>query len=172
MSFNSETVGATTVPTTAGKVSIDPARAARLAALREAAAEVFATMVGAIVVPETTDFPVLAYVTGVLGITGAMNAVFTLRCSEAAAIKIASKMLAVSAEEAAQQKFDAIGEVCNMVAGHFKHKIGFGDKCMLTVPTVVTGGNYRIHSLAAVERLEFPVLYEGEPLWLALDIRQ
>ena len=157
------------MPTTAGKVSSDPAR---LAALREATAEVFSTMVGAIVVPDTADFPVSAYVTGVLGITGALNAVFTLRCSEASATRIASQMLGASAEEAAQHKLDAIGEVCNMVAGHFKHKIGFGDKCMLTVPTVVTGCNYRIHSLAVVERLEFPVLYEGEPLWLALDIRQ
>ena len=48
-----------------------------------------------------------------------------------------------------------------MIAGHFKHKIGYADKCMLTVPTVVIGGNYRIHSLAAGERLECWVQYEA-----------
>ncbi len=144
-----------------------------LAALCDATAEVFSMMVGAAIVAPAAangDCPVLAHVTGVIGITGAISAIFTLRCSDAAATRIASQMLGISMEESAAQKFDAVGEVCNMVAGHFKHKIGYADKCMLTVPTVVIGGNYRIHSRAG-QRLECPVIYEGEPVWLALDIR-
>lgn len=143
-----------------------------LPALRGAAAEVFSMMVGATLdVSDATVPPVVAHVTGVIGITGAINAIFTLRCSDAAATSVASKMLGLSTEESAAQKFDAIGEVCNMIAGHFKHTIGYGDKCMLTVPTVVIGANYRIHSLAG-ERLECSAMYEGEPVGLALDIRQ
>jgi len=80
-------------------------------------------------------------------------------------------MLCISAEEAAAQKSDAIGEVCNIIAGHFKHKIGYGDSCTLTVPTVVVGGNYSIHCLEKGERLEFPVAYEGETVSVTLDIR-
>lgn len=153
------------------------------AALRDATAEVFSTMVGiqvtspevhndVMVVAEPTDTAVLAYVTGVIGIAGAVRAVFSLRCSEHAAIRIASKMLGISEEEAAKQKSDAIGEMCNIVAGHFKHQIGYGDNCTLTVPTVVVGGNYSIHCLQAGERLEFPVLYEGETVLVTLDIRE
>jgi chemotaxis protein CheX len=144
-----------------------------LGVLREATAEVFSMMVGAdLVAPESADCPVCAYATGVIGITGAVSAIFTLRCSDESASKVASQMLGISIDEASAQKFDAIGEICNMIAGHFKLKIGCGDTCLLTVPSVITGGSYRIHSLAAGDRLEFPMLYEGEPVWLALDIRQ
>ena len=131
-------------------------------------------MVGAAIVAPAAadgDCPVLAHVTGVIGIAGAMRAIFTLRCSDAAATRIASQMLGISMEEAAAQKSDAIGEVCNMVAGHFKHKIGFGDRCTLTIPTVVIGGNYSIHCLGNGERLECPGHYEGETVLVALDIR-
>ena len=148
-------------------------RSAWLGALRDATTEVFSMMVGAAVVaPGTANCPVQAYVTGVIGITGAVNAVFSLRCSDNAAITIASQMLGLSRDESAAQKLDAVGEICNIVAGHFKLNIGYGEKCQLTVPTVIIGGNYRIHSVAAGERLEFPMMYEGEPLWFALDIRK
>lgn len=149
--------------------------------LREATSEVFSMTVGASVevppyAPDHTPTHVpnsslVAYVTAMIGIAGAMRAVFSLRCSDQAAIKIASQMLCISLEEAASQKSDAIGEVCNIIAGHFKHKIGMGDSCTLTVPTVVVGGNYSIHCLAKGERLEFPVTYEGETVLVTLDIR-
>ena len=140
--------------------------------LRLATLEVFSTMVGVTldVPPPTDNLPVdsgpadasvLAYVTGMIGIAGAMRA----------ATRIASQMLAISVSEAAGQMSDAIGEVCNMIAGHFKHKIGFGDSCSLTVPTVVAGGNYVIHCLEKGERLAFPVAYEGETVLVTLDIR-
>lgn len=141
-------------------------------ALRATTTEVFSMMVGgAVVTPGAADSPVIANVTGVVGIAGAVRAIFSLRCSVDSATKIASQMLGVSMEEAAEQRCDAIGEVCNIVAGYFKANIGYGDKCMLTVPTVIVGGDYRIHSLAAEQRLEFPVIYDGEPVWIALEIR-
>ncbi len=150
--------------------------------LREATLEVFSTMVGVTVdVPAATgnlpvgagppDGSALAYVTGIIGIAGAMRAMFSLRCSDRAATRIASQMLAISADEAAGQMSDAVGEICNMIAGHFKHKIGYGDSCNLTVPTVVVGGSYSIHCLEKGERLEFPVTYEGETVLVTLDIR-
>ena len=157
-------------------------RAAWWGVLRDATMEVFSTMVGAkvvvpqaqddfILVPEPADSTVLAYVTGVIGIAGAVRAIFSLRCSDHIAAKIASQMLGITREEAAAQKSDAIGEVCNIIAGHSKHKIGYGDNCTLTVPTVIVGGHYNIYCLAAGERLEFPVIYEGETVLVTLDIR-
>jgi chemotaxis protein CheX len=151
------------------------------AVLREATAEVFGMTVGVSVeVPPPTagqsqtaspSDALVAHVTGMIGIAGAIRAVFSLRCSDRAAIKIASQMLGISLEEAAAQKSDAIGEVCNIIAGHFKHKIGMGDTCTLTVPTVVVGGNYSIHCLAKGERIEFAVKYEGETVSVTLEIR-
>ena len=113
----------------------------------------------------------VAQVTGMIGIAGAVRAVLSLRCSDLAATRIASQMLAIPVEEAADQKSDAIGEVCNMVAGQFKHTIGHGFSCTLTVPTVVMGGNYSIHCLEKGERIEFPVTYEGETMLVTLDVR-
>jgi chemotaxis protein CheX len=173
MAGKSETAGSTTAVRAGSDGKSVAPRSEWLGILRDATAEVFSMMVGSTVVtPETADCPVSAYITGVIGITGAVSAILTVRCSDASATKVASQMLGVSTEEAAAQKSDAIGEICNIVAGHFKLKIGCGDTCMLTVPSVITGGNYRIHSLAAGQRLEFPLLYEGEPMWLALDIRK
>jgi chemotaxis protein CheX len=160
-------------PKTSNPGEIATPRSDWLAVLRDTTREVFSIMVGASVVDaETAGCPVIAHVTGVIGITGAMRAIFTLYCSYQSATKVASQMLGVSAEEAASQKTDAIGEICNMVAGHFKLKIGYGGGCELTIPSVIIGRDYQVYSRAAEERLEFAVMYEGEPVWLALDIRK
>ncbi|MGC2245508.1 MAG: chemotaxis protein CheX [Terriglobales bacterium] len=161
--------------------SITP-RDAWLAVLRKTTSDVFATMVGISLdvtpatvgtplVSESQDASVVAYVTGMIGIAGAVRAVFSLRCSDLTAARIASRMLGISAEEAAAQKSDAIGEICNMIAGHFKHEVGHGDSCTLTIPTVVVGGSYSIHCLEKGERLAFPITCEGETVLVALDIR-
>jgi len=106
-----------------------------------------------------------------VGIAGAVRAILSLRCSERSATKIAAQMLGIPEEEASQQKGDAIGEVCNMIAGHFKHIIGVSGECTLSVPTVVMGASYAIHCLEAGERLEFPAIFEGETMAITLDIR-
>jgi chemotaxis protein CheX len=141
--------------------------------LATSAIEVFSMMVGSTVtLPEREGLPVQANITGMVGIAGAFSAVFSLRCSTQSATKMASQMLGVPVDDAAAQLGDAVGEVCNIVAGDFKSKIGLGDKCMLSVPSVVSGRNYQLHSAHASERLEVPLLYEGEPIWIALDIRK
>jgi chemotaxis protein CheX len=140
--------------------------------LGKAATEVFSMMVGAEVTVGQQKLPVMASVTGMVGIAGALSAVFSLRCSTQAANKIASQMLGIPLDDAASQSLDAIGEVCNIVAGHFKAKIGLGDKCMLSVPTVVSGTDYQLRPIAGRERLDLPLIYEEEPVWLALEIRK
>jgi chemotaxis protein CheX len=140
--------------------------------LRATAIETFGTMVGVTVaVPPEGEVRILAEVTGMVGIAGAMRAVFSLRCSLQSATLLSSHMLGVSLEEAAEQKSDAVGEICNIVAGYFKAKIGLGDRCSLSVPTVLSGTNYQIHSPGKTTQLGLPLLYEGEVIWLALDIK-
>ena len=130
-------------------------------------------MVGAeLTTPTDPKDLLVTQITGMVGIAGAVSATFSLRCSTQSATKIASQMLGVAVEEAAAQQSDAIGEICNMVAGQFKSKIGLEAECMLTVPTVITGKSYQLHSRADYDRLETPLLYEEQPIWLALDIRK
>jgi chemotaxis protein CheX len=67
---------------------------------------------------------------------------------------------------------DALGEVCNMVAGNFKNKIaGLAEGCMLSPPTVITGSDYSLHSLADSPGLEVRLLFEGMPIAISLLIQ-
>jgi chemotaxis protein CheX len=143
------------------------------AALGRAAVDVFSMMVGVSVVPAQDQSPALqADVTGTVGIAGAFSAVFSLRCSTQAAISIASQMLGIPPQEAGAQQRDAVGEVCNIIAGDFKAKVGLGDQCMLSVPSVITGRDYRLHSPGNRERIELQLNYGDEKIEIALDIRR
>jgi chemotaxis protein CheX len=140
--------------------------------LRETAIEVFSIMVGiSVTAPDDRDVPVKAQVAGMVGIAGPLVATFSLRCSTGAATLIASRMLGVSVDEAGAQNCDAVGEICNIVAGSFKAKIGLGDVCVLSVPTVLAGADYQILAGKDEVLMELPLLHEYEPIWIALHIR-
>jgi chemotaxis protein CheX len=109
-------------------------------------------------------------VTSLVGLAGQLCGMVTVRCSRRSAARMASRMLGVDADHAGEHMWDALGEVCNMVAGNFKNKItGLGDGCVLSVPTVITGGDYRLRSLVSSE-LQTVFLFEGEPLVFTLEI--
>jgi chemotaxis protein CheX len=141
--------------------------------LSDAAKEVFLLMVGEqLSVPEEANTAVQAEVAGMVGLAGDLCGVLTIRCSRASAGKIACQMLGVAEDAAAGHAIDAVGEICNMVAGNFKAKIaGLEDRCMLSVPTVISGDNYELHSLASGERIELPLLFHGQPVWFSLDVQ-
>jgi chemotaxis protein CheX len=140
--------------------------------LNDAAKEVFLLMVGAELSAPQGDAAVLSEVAGMVGLAGELCGVLTLRCGKASARKIACQMLGVAEGEAAAQAIDAIGEICNMVAGNFKAKIdGLEDKCLLSVPSVISGDSYELHSLASGERIELPLLFQGEPIWFSLEVQ-
>jgi len=142
------------------------------AILRETVLEVFSTMVGVrVAFPDYSILPPAAGITAMVGIAGPLSATVTLRCTLQSASSIASHMLSVPVEEASAQKSDALGEICNIVAGYFKAKIGHGESCVLSVPTVVAGTNYRICSQREELRTKVPLLYEGEPALISLDIK-
>ncbi len=145
------------------------------AVLCETAIEVFSTMAGVtVVVPKVVSQPTLEQMTGVIGIAGQLRAIFSLRCSQKFALGIASQMLGISIDDpgAVKTAGDTVGEVCNVVAGYFKAKVGFADKGSLSLPTIVIGKNYTIHPTTGCERLEVPLLFESDPLMITLDIRE
>jgi CheY-specific phosphatase CheX len=143
--------------------------------LQETAIEVFSIMAGVIVTAGSPDAPrATANLTGIIGIAGAMRANFILQCSATASVSLASHMLGISPEDSDAQKTacDALGEMCNILAGYFKARVGLGDKCMLSVPTIIVGRDYKFRSPKTYERLELPLAYEGETLWATLEIAQ
>lgn len=109
-------------------------------------------------------------VTCMVGIAGLIRALLSVRCSSKSAARMAALMLGTDPGGDKQQTWDAIGEIGNMVAGNWKNKIpGLGDGCMLSVPTVMSGADYRVHSMVN-ESMQAIFLFEGEPMVVCLEI--
>ncbi len=137
-----------------------------------AAIEVFEMMVG--VRPEinsaSTGDPV-GEVTAMVGLAGALCGMTNIRCAKVTAARFAALMLGEAAAADPSSSGDALGELCNMVAGNFKSKIStLADHCMLSVPTVITGGDYSVEASEPTELVLVPLLFEGQPLWVSLVI--
>lgn len=112
-------------------------------------------------------------VTAVVGIAGELCGVFKFSCGTMAARMLAARLLGVDEANAGDQQWDAIGEMCNMIGGNFKSKLpGIGERCMLSVPTIVVGSNYRLHTVAGKRKLEYRFAVAGAPLQIALELQK
>lgn len=139
--------------------------------LELAAREVFQLMLGSEIEACKTDVNVAPGVTSMVGLAGQLCGVLSINCNEKAAALMTSKMLNVPLDKVGSEMSDALGEICNMVAGNFKNKItGLGDGCMLSPPTVVTGSDYNLYALADTPALEVRMLFEQMPVILSLQI--
>jgi len=117
--------------------------------LELSAREVFSLMLGAELA--TSSEPVVENglnITSMVGLARSVCGLLSLQCSTSSASLIASKMLGEELGCVEDTRLDAVGEVCNMVAGNFKDKIaGMGDGCKLSVPTVIVGEYYSLRAL-------------------------
>jgi len=142
-----------------------------LPALQLAMSEVFELMLACrLEVPADPPVTQGLEITSMVGLAGQLCGILTLRCSSKSAARMASRMLGIEADKAGTEMWDAVGEVCNMVAGNFKNKIsGLGDGCMLSVPTVIAGADYSVHTMVN-DAIHTILLFEGEPIELCLEI--
>ena len=106
-----------------------------------------------------------------VGLAGQLCGVLSVRCSGQAAALMTSKMLGVALDKVGPEVADALGEVCNMVAGNFKNKItGLAEGCMLSPPTVITGSDYTLRSHADSTALEVRLLFESLLIVISLQV--
>jgi len=141
--------------------------------LEMATREVFELMLSCQLTPAPIMDESSMNVTSMVGLAGQLCGVITVRCHDKTAALMSSKMLGLPVEKSGQDFSDALGEVCNMVAGNFKNKIpGLSDGCMLSPPTVITGSNYSLHSLADSPGLQVRMLFENLPIIIALQIHR
>jgi chemotaxis protein CheX len=135
-----------------------------------AAREVFSMMAGV----ELTDFAETpsepkGELTAMVGLAGALCGMITIRCTSATAGKLAGHMLGDEAATNPSMISDAMGELCNMVAGNFKSKISqLADHCMLSVPTVIWGEDYVLQTPPPNEGFQTVQFFESEPVWFTL----
>jgi chemotaxis protein CheX len=140
--------------------------------LESAAREVFELMLGCPLTAPATEERASLDTTAMVGLAGKLCGVMSLRCDSASAALMACKMLGIPPDKVGPDISDALGEVCNMVAGNFKNKIsGLSEGCMLSVPTVITGSDYSLYSQADLPALEVSFLFEGAPITISLQIR-
>lgn len=122
--------------------------------LDRAVSEVFSTMVGGSGVsaaPARLEEP--ETIAAVIGLAGALSGSLVLRAGRRAAERMAERMTGAVQEPVLVR--DAVGEVCNMVAGAWKGldpQLSSG--CLLSTPTVVAGSSYEVFSQRAPLRLE------------------
>jgi len=109
--------------------------------------------------------------TAMVGLAGQLCGVLSIRCSLQSAALVTSKMLGTEISDGDERVWDAVGELCNVVAGNFKNKLGAAaDGCMLSVPTVITGNDYQTHSLADAGSLDVTFNFEGGIIVVSLEI--
>lgn len=139
--------------------------------LELAVEEVFEIMVGCRVKPAArSEHKTNGEFTAMIGLAGSLCGVLAVCCDAQTAKQIAKGMLGdiVTSED---QVSDALGEICNMVAGNFKNKLtGMDGRCLLSVPTVISGGQYQLRSLAGGDLLDVCVLFEGAPVAVRLEL--
>jgi chemotaxis protein CheX len=139
--------------------------------LELAVREVFEIMVGCKIEGCTEPQSSPGDLTAMVGLAGQLCGMVTLRCSPKSAASLASRLLATDVLPGDKRMFDAVGEIANMVAGNFKNKLtGIADKCMLSVPTVISGYDYSYRSTADSDPLQMTVIFEGDPVTIKVEI--
>ncbi|MFY9907147.1 MAG: chemotaxis protein CheX [Terriglobales bacterium] len=143
-----------------------------LPVLELAVEEVFEIMLGCRVKPVAqAEHPPNAEFTAMIGLAGALCGILTVCCSAKTAGQIATKMLGDAATSESEVS-DALGEVCNMIAGNFKNKLaGTDERCMLSVPTVISGEEYNLRSMADGKSVETVMLFESAPVTVRLQLQ-
>ena len=84
--------------------------------------------------------------TAVVGFGGVLSGACIVRSSAQSAMQMAGLMTGMSFAAVDDTVKDAMGEICNMLAGAWKGKVPeLASHCGLSVPAVITGSDYRLH---------------------------
>lgn len=132
-------------------------------AMDEAVGEVFSLMMG-ISCSAVDDCPINEpeTISSVIGLAGAMSGTCVLRSGERAALTMAGALTGAAIASMDDTVKDAVGEICNMLAGAWKGKLpALASGCMLSTPTVVTGTHYQLHTQRPEFRIERFYTFEG-----------
>ncbi|MGO9271401.1 MAG: chemotaxis protein CheX [Terriglobia bacterium] len=144
------------------------------ALLRTAAFEILEFMLGVQVgeLPESAPRNA-ANMTAMIGLAGELSGILSVRCPAAAAATLASRMLGAEVTPSDSDTRDALGEIANVIAGTLKAKVpGLDDACLLSTPTIVIGLDYKLFSISNSTSISVALQFEGQPLWITLDLHR
>ena len=140
-------------------------------ALHAAVLEVFDTLLGVRLEPAAEDYAMPQF-TAMVGLAGDLRGVMGVSCSKATAVEMTSRMLQTDCTTEAQI-WDALGEVCNVLAGRFKNgPPRIADNCVLSVPTVIAGSNYSQHSAGGLGTMKQCYRMHEEIILITLTVNE
>ena len=131
----------------------------------------FGFEIGVVDVPDPNlPRPEPAELTAIVGFSGAMRGSCQIRIGSQAARSIASAMLGgAPIDEGDDSINDALGELCNMLAGGWKNGISaLSSECALSPPTVISGKDYKVHMHKPSVSLSRTYQFEAHALYLTL----
>ena len=134
--------------------------------------EVFEIMLGSRIKPAPRgERPVNCEFTAMVGLAGSLCGIISFSCARETARQVATCMIGPEIADSPQQVSDALGEICNMIAGNFKNKLaGTDGSCMLSVPTVIEGGEYSFRSLAEGQSFETTLAFNDSLIVVNLQL--
>jgi chemotaxis protein CheX len=100
-------------------------------------------------------------VTSVVGFCGLLTGACIFRAGRSVAMDMAAHMTGMEFDTVDDIVKDAIGEICNILAGAWKGKVPeLAANCGLSVPAVITGRDYHLHVLSPEFRLVHTYRFE------------
>ena len=96
-------------------------------------------------------------VSGIVGITGSEKGTVSITFDEGCILKIVSNMFGEEMQEINHEISDAVGELTNMISGQARQEIEEIGKILHgAIPTVVTGKNHKLISMAKGPKIAIP----------------
>ncbi|HOI14893.1 MAG TPA: chemotaxis protein CheX [Geobacteraceae bacterium] len=143
----------------------------------DATKEVFSTMV---MMDLEESYPLQESVThfhcsisGMVGMAGSYTGILAVHCPQSFALRITSNMLGMDVEEMGDDVNDALGEIANMLGGHVKMVLSKGGMDInLSIPTIISGEEYSINSMAESDTVVVPFTHEGQRFLVSLKLHK
>ncbi len=143
-------------------------------AIKEAVREVIATYTGSN--PELIDTSArkediaLAEISSIIGLTGEkIQGAFVVSLERNLLFKLMQALLGEVPSDLNQEALDMVGELANMICGAFRRRFEkFGTTLKASVPSMITGKDYKIHSLCKSPRVTFKFKVEEDFLFIEI----
>lgn len=122
--------------------------------LKAAVVEVFGTMIGLQVQADPPGTPLASgepSIAGAVGFIGQVSGVVYIYAPVSFAVRLTGKMLDLEARQIDGDEMvnDAMGELANMIVGHFKSRLSDrGHSCVMTIPSIVRGTQFQIEPVS------------------------
>jgi chemotaxis protein CheX len=107
--------------------------------------------------------------TAIVGFSGAMRGSCEIRMDSLAAHAVCSAMIGDVSVDEDESIDDAVGELCNMLAGGWKNRVPtLSSSCALSPPTVISGRAYKVHMSSPSTKFSRSYQFDVHALHLTL----